>query len=97
MAEHQRLLVRQLKGHKDTVRKVCTTPDGKYVVSVSSDMTVRITQTKDGKLFREIKMNSTNDHVCVTICKTTLIITSGANSSGCLKDHLKKFTSVISM
>ena len=57
MSEHQRLLVRQLKGHKDSVWRVCMTPDGKYVVSGSSDMTVRITQTKDGKLFREIKMN----------------------------------------
>ena len=74
---HQMALVHKYKPHTDWVRSVCVTSDNKYVVSGSSDNTVRITCLDNGQLVKKFQLHrgvlstyiSPNQHNIVAGCK----------------------------
>ena len=57
------------QGHKDKVRSVCFSPDGKYLASGSVDKTVRISAVADGSLVRELKVCA-GDNACWVVAPT---------------------------
>ena len=60
-------MARVIQRHEGYVYSVCSTPDGKHVVSGSDDGTIRVTRIEDGELVRVIREHTLDvASVCVT-------------------------------
>ena len=73
-------LLRTLKGHKEMVRTLAFSPDGKTLVSGSDDDTLRAWDTDTGRVLRTFSGHS-NDVESVVISRDGKIIASGSKDS----------------
>ncbi|MBR8834845.1 MAG: hypothetical protein DSM106950_12610 [Stigonema ocellatum SAG 48.90 = DSM 106950] len=68
-------LLRTLTGHSDWVRALALTPDGKQVISASSDSTLKVWDLADGKIITSFTSDSSV--VCCTVAPDGITITAG--------------------
>ncbi|MDE0010984.1 MAG: WD40 repeat domain-containing protein [Candidatus Poribacteria bacterium] len=73
-------LIRTLKGHKEMVRTLAFSSDGKTLVSGSDDDTVRSWDTNTGRMLRTLSGHS-NDVKSVAISRDGKMIASGSKDS----------------
>ena len=64
-------------GHDNWVRGLVVHPNGKYLVSVSDDKTMKILDLKMGRCVKTIEAHS-HFTTCVSYCTTSPIVATGS-------------------
>ena len=70
--------IRVLTGHTASIRSFCIHPSGKYIVSASSDTTIKIYLRESGRLLKTLSGHS---HIVRAIAITDHFIVSGSDDS----------------